>query len=262
MELVVEGFGKEYVIEVGEDDTTETMRQKVASATGLYEDSFSMGLGGKDEGEDINITALSAGDIIFLTKKPKYEAIAALRALGETNLTAERLKQVQDPKVASLLLQAEVATAIPNDFFGSGAVMRIAFSSVSDVDDNCASTLCLPALPCITEVGEKFFSWNTTLSTVDLTGLEAVTTIGHGFLSWCTAMSTIDLTGLQSVNSIGDSFLSGCWNMSYRPPISHFDWEQLPRRVLDDVESRSHRPPISHCDWGLLPPRVQHSDDG
>ena len=68
MELVVQGFGKEYVIEVGEDDTIATMRQKVASAAGLREDSFRMGFGGKDEGEDI--TQLSAGDIVVLTKVP------------------------------------------------------------------------------------------------------------------------------------------------------------------------------------------------
>ena len=70
MQLTVQGFGKtEYEIEVGEDDTTETMRQKVASAAGLAEDSFHMGFGGKDEGEDI--TELSAGDTIILTKTQK-----------------------------------------------------------------------------------------------------------------------------------------------------------------------------------------------
>ena len=53
MELTIQGLGKDFVIEVGEKDTTETMRQKVASATGLCEDSFRMGFGGKEEGEDI-----------------------------------------------------------------------------------------------------------------------------------------------------------------------------------------------------------------
>ena len=69
MELTIEGLGKDFVMEVGEKDTTETMRQKVASATGLCEDSFRMGFGGKEEGEDI--TELSAGDTVVLTKTMK-----------------------------------------------------------------------------------------------------------------------------------------------------------------------------------------------
>ena len=67
MDVTIKGCnGNSYVIEVGVDDTSETMRQKVASAVGLAEDSFHMGFGGKDEGDDI--TQLSAGDTIFLTK--------------------------------------------------------------------------------------------------------------------------------------------------------------------------------------------------
>ena len=70
MEVTVRGFDDNpYMIEVGEDDTTEKMRQKVACAVGLAEDSFHMGFGGKDEGEDI--TQLSAGDTIVLTKTMK-----------------------------------------------------------------------------------------------------------------------------------------------------------------------------------------------
>ena len=71
MELCVQGYDDDtkFVIEVGEKDTTETMRQKVASATGLCEDSFRMGFGGKEEGEDI--TELSAGDTVVLTKTTK-----------------------------------------------------------------------------------------------------------------------------------------------------------------------------------------------
>ena len=69
MELTIQGLGKDFVIEVGEKDTTETMRQKVASATELCEDSFRMGFGGKEEGEDI--TELSAGDTVVLTKTMK-----------------------------------------------------------------------------------------------------------------------------------------------------------------------------------------------
>ena len=214
MQLVVQGFSKEYVIEVGEDDTTATMRQKVASAEGLCEDSFRMGFGGKDEGEDIR--ELSAGETITLTKSLKYEAISALHALGETDITAERLGQVRDPQVASLLLQAEVATAIPDDFFSDGAsVTHIVFSYVSDADDNRGTTLHLPALPCVVAIGRSFFSNNCRrLSTVELSGLQSVTTIGDNFLYNCTALSTVDLSGLQSVTTIGDNFLYNCTALS------------------------------------------------
>ena len=95
MELTVRTFGKrQYTIEVGEDDTTEKLREKVASATGLCEDDFHMEFGG-EEVEDI--TQLSAGDTVVLTeaKAKKYEAIAALHALGERDITAGRL-QVPD----------------------------------------------------------------------------------------------------------------------------------------------------------------------
>ena len=70
MELTIKDCSNNlYVIEVGVDDTTETMRQKVATAAGLAEDSFHMGFGGKQEGEDI--TQLSAGDTVVLTKTKK-----------------------------------------------------------------------------------------------------------------------------------------------------------------------------------------------
>ena len=212
MELTIEGLGKDFVIEVGENDTTETMRQKVASATGLCENSFRMGFGGKEEGEDI--TELSAGDTVVLTKTMKYEAISALHALGETNITAERLQQVEDPKVASLLLQAEVATEIPEDFFSGSDVTRIGFSCVPNVDDNCGITLHLPALPCVTTIGDFFLSYCEALSEVDLTGLQAVTAIGYWFLYSCTSLSKVDLPGLQSVTTIGDFFLSYCEALS------------------------------------------------
>ena len=44
-------------------------------------------------GEGYDMTQLSAGDTIVLKKSMKYEALAALHALGETDLTAERLKK-------------------------------------------------------------------------------------------------------------------------------------------------------------------------
>ena len=114
MEVVIKDCADNlYVIEVGVDDTTETMRQKVASAVGLAEDSFHMGFGGKDEGDDI--TQLSAGDTIILTETMKFVARAALHALGE-DITAKRLETVEDAEVACLLLQAEVATVIPDKF--------------------------------------------------------------------------------------------------------------------------------------------------
>ena len=214
MELCVQGYDDDnkFVIEVGENDTTETMRQKVATATGLCEDSFRMGFGGKEEGEDI--TELSAGDSVVLTKTVKYEAISALHALGETDITAERLQQVEDPKVASLLLQAEVATEIPEKFFSGCDVTRIGFSCVPNVDDNCGITLHLPALPCVTTIGGGFLYNCTPLSEVDFTGLQAVTTIGDGFLSDCTTLSEVDFTGLQSVTTIGDYFLCNCKMLS------------------------------------------------
>ena len=169
MELIIQGLGKDFVMEVGVDDTVVTMRQKVASAVGLAEDSFHMGFGGKDEGEDI--TELSAGDTILLTNTLKYESIAALHALGETDITAETLEQVRDPKVASLLLQAKVASEIPKSFLSCSDVMSISFSCVPNVDDNCDITLHLPALSCVTTIGDHFLLCCETLSEVDLTGL-------------------------------------------------------------------------------------------
>ena len=217
MELSVQCWDKDFVIEVGDDDTTATLRKKVATATGLCEDSFHMGFGGKYEGEDI--TELSAGDKIVLTKTTKYEAIAALHALGETDITEKRLKEVTDPKVASLLLQAEVVAGIPNGFFfESATVTRIGSNCVSmdDVHDTSLpdTKLDLPALPFITAIRGSFLPMSTTLSCVDLTGLQAVTSIGDGFLTGCEALLTVDLTGLTSVTSIGDDFIAHCLILS------------------------------------------------
>ena len=220
MDVTIQGYDEtEHVIEVGEDDTTEALRRKVATATGLPEDSFHMGFGGKDEGEDI--TELSAGDKVVLTKTTKYKAIAALHALGETDITDERLKEVTDPKVASLLLQAEVVTAIPDSFFQRSAVTCIGSSCVSIVDDirdtslpHCDTTLDLPKLPFVTAIGNRFLTDCTMLSSVDLTGMQAVTSIGSHFLSNCKTLSTIDFTGMQAVTSIGDHCLYGCTALS------------------------------------------------
>ena len=72
MELNIEGFGgRTYVVDVDVDDTAKDLQQKVATAAGFAEDTFGMDFGGNGEGEDINITALSAGDTVVLTQTQK-----------------------------------------------------------------------------------------------------------------------------------------------------------------------------------------------
>ena len=67
MELNIEGFdGNMYVVDVDVDDTAKDLRRKVATAVGFAEDTFDMDFGGNGEGEDFNITALSAGDTVVL----------------------------------------------------------------------------------------------------------------------------------------------------------------------------------------------------
>ena len=191
MELCVQGYDDDtkFVIEVGEKDTTETMRQKVASATGLCEDSFRMGFGGKEEGEDI--TELSAGDTVVLTKTTKYESVEALRALGETDISEARLATVKDPEVASLLLQAEVATVIPNFFLREASFTRLDLSAVSVV----------------TRIQQRFLYGCASVETVDLSGLCNVTHIGKYCLSRCTSLRSLDVSGFTGVTVIGESFL-------------------------------------------------------
>ena len=225
MELTVRTFGKrQYAIEVGEDDTTEKLREKVASATGLCEDDFHMEFGG-EEVEDI--TQLSAGDTVVLTeakaKAKKYEAIAALHALGERDITAGRLRVVRDAEVATLLLQAEVATAIPDDFLQNSAVTSIDFSNVSVVGVigkgfiwQCRSLTAvdLSGLSSLTRIEDGFLSSCPALTTVNLTGLRAVTTIGAHFMYRCTALTTVDLSSLRSVTTIGAECLTDCTSLT------------------------------------------------
>ena len=119
MEICVESFdGEKYTVEVGVDDTTADIRRKVASAAELREDGFDMSFGGKLLAEGDDITQLSAGDTVVLTKtkSQKDDAIAALRDLGERELTSERLYGLTDPKLIHLFLQAEVVTEIPEGF--------------------------------------------------------------------------------------------------------------------------------------------------
>ena len=93
MDLTIEGWnGVQHVVELGEDDTPTDMRRKVASAVELPEDGFVMNFGCEAMGEGADMTQLSAGDKIVLTKSMKFEARAALHALGETDITAKRLK--------------------------------------------------------------------------------------------------------------------------------------------------------------------------
>ena len=116
MEICVKSFdGEKYTVEVGVDDTTADIRRKVASAAELREDGFDMSFGGKVLAEGDDITQLSAGDTVVLTKtkSQKDDAIAALRDLGETRLTSERFEGLRDPKLVHLFLQAEVVTEIP-----------------------------------------------------------------------------------------------------------------------------------------------------
>ena len=195
MDVNIKGFDRnEHVVEVGADDTVEGLRQKVASAVGLPEDGFCMSFGGEAMDEGYDMTQLSAGDTVVLTKVKKYEARAALHALGETDITAERLKTVEDPEVACLLLQAEVATVIPDWF--------LLKSSMTSLD--------LSAESVVTQIGHFFLYECTSLTSIDLSGLIHVTQIGIGFLSGCSSLCNLDLTPLSHVTKIEASFLSGC----------------------------------------------------
>ena len=72
MDVHFEDFrANRHTVEVGADDTAEHMRQKVASAMGLPEDSFCMRFGDEAMGEGYDMTQLSAGDTIDLTKSKK-----------------------------------------------------------------------------------------------------------------------------------------------------------------------------------------------
>ena len=219
MELTIKDCADNlYVIEVGVDDTTETMRQKVATAAGLAEDSFHMGFGGKQEGEDI--TQLSAGDTVVLTKTKKYEALAELHALGETDITAHKLKRVRDPVVACLLLQAEVATVIPNQF----------------LEDTSLTTLDLSAVSCVTEIGDYFLAGCSTLTSVNLSGLCNVTRIGEEFLSG-TGLTVLDLSPLSRITRIGERFLVSCARLTALDLTPLSNVTHIDEDFLSDCES-------------------------
>ena len=197
MEICVQSFdGEKYTVEVGVDDTTADIRRKVASAAELREDGFDMSFGGNVVTEEDGARQLSAGDTVVLTntKSQKNDAIAALRALGETELTPERFKDLADPSLVHLFLQAEVVTEIPCAFLGESEWRKLDLSGASVV----------------TKIHDQFLCGGYYLHTVDLSGWSNVTEIGSSFLQYCTALTKIDLSGWNSVTQIGIEFLHGC----------------------------------------------------
>ena len=244
MDLTIKDFDeKEHVVEVGVDDTLEHLRLKVASAAGLQEDSFQMIFRGEVLREEEGIKELSAGDTIMLVRTKKFAAIAALHALGETDLTKKRLATVKDPDVARLLLEAEVSTEIPHEFLRGSAITRFDLSAVSVVTEigynflnSCSeltevdlSGLCnvteigigffasvgrlesinLSGFGSVTKIGRAFFS-GSALRTVDLSVFRRVTVIDGGFLLRCNHLTSVDLSGLSNVTRVGDDFLKDC----------------------------------------------------
>ena len=213
MDLTIKGLnGAKHTVELGEDDTPAVMRRKVASAVGLPEDGFVMSFGGVAMDEGYDMTQLSAGDTIVLSTTTKMEARAALHALGETDITAERLKTVRDPEVACLLLQAEVATVIPDEFLYGASLTSLDLSAESVV----------------TQIGYNFLFDCTSLTSIDLSGLIHVTQIGYCFLLGCSDLCSLDFTPLSSLMEIGHSFLDGCsslrtLNFSPLSSVTHID---------------------------------------
>ena len=199
MDLNIKGFDtNQHTVEVGEDDTVEGLRRKVATAMGLPEDGFCMSFGDEAMGEGADMTQLSAGDTIILTKTKKQEAIAELHALGVTDITAEKLKSVRDPEVACLLLQAEVATIIPDYFLSCTSLTRLDLSAESIV----------------THIGNGFLADCTSLTSIELSGLGNVTQVGAGFLRNCRSLATLNLSPLSKVTKVGDSFFFGCVSLT------------------------------------------------
>ena len=220
MEVRVKGFGNEiYVVEVGVDDTAAHMRQKVASAVGLPEDGFGMSCGGEvvDEGD---VAYLS--EMVVLTMSAKQEAMASLRALGEVDITAERLWGAKDPKVACLLLQAEVATAIPHQFLATSSLTTLDLSAVSIVThvgdsflERCTSltSIDLSGLRSVTHIGDDFLSGCNSLATLDLSPLSTLTHLGRFSLGRCHSLTTLDLSSLSSLTQMGDNFATHCTSL-------------------------------------------------
>ena len=199
MDLTIERLnGVKDTVELGEDDTPAVMRRKVASAVGLPEDGFVMSFGGVAVDSGYDMTQLSAGDTVVLTMVTKQVARAALHALGETDITAERLESVEDPEVACLLLQAEVATVIPDMFLWKASLTSLDLSAESVV----------------TRIGDHFLKCCTSLTSIDLSGLIHVKHIGMGFLNKCRSLCSLDLSPLRNVIKINPyCFLDGCTSL-------------------------------------------------
>ena len=224
MDLTIKGLnGVKHTVELGEDDTPAVMRRKVASAVGLPEDGFVMSFGGEAMDEGYDMTQLSAGDTIELSTEKKVEARAALHALGERDITAERLVTVEDPEVACLLLQAEVATVIPNQFLAQTSLTALDLSAVSCVTEirdqflyGCISltSVDLSGMTRLTRIGSSFLDDCSSLTAVDLSPLRSVTHICTGFLQNCTSLTAVDLSPLRNVTQIGTSFLRNCTSLT------------------------------------------------
>ena len=246
MDLNIKGFDtNQHTVEVGEDDRVEGLRRKVASAMGLPEDSFCMSFGDEAMGEGADITQLSAGDTIILTKTKKQKAIAELHALGVTDITAKRLKRVMDPEVACLLLQAEVATVIPNYFLSRTSLTRLDLSAESIV----------------THIEDYFLRDCTSLTSLDLSGLSNVTQVGAGFIYNCSSLRTLDLSPLSNVmhirlffgsahfagncTSLTSIYLSGCSsvvsNEVRNGKLSKLVVEARPKRSRDESPEQSQK---------------------
>ena len=229
--VIVEGVdGVEHLIEVSVDDTVCDLRRKVASATKLPGNSFGMCFGDEVMGEGEDITQLSADSIVQKQTKEQV-AIAALDALGERNLTAARLAEVKDAKVACLLLQAGVATAIPHRFFSGAAFVSLDLSAVSGIASigdaflqECTSleVLDISGLTSVTSIGMQFLRGCKALKELDLTPLSKVTVIQGSFLYECTSLTQLDLSPFSGVTSFGGYFLKGCTSLKELdlPPLS------------------------------------------
>ena len=225
MEICVKtSDGEKYTVDVGVDDTIADIRQKVASAAELCEDSFDMSFGGKVLADGDDTTQLSAGDTVVLTKtkSQKDDAIAALRDLGETNLTTDRFKDLTDPMLIHLFLQAEVVTEIHSGFLSRGTFEELDLSgvrAVTQIDDyflySCTSltTLDVSGWNAVTHIGDYFLQCPS-LRTVDLSGWNNVTHIEDCFLSFCRDLRTVDLSGWSSVRQIGARFFYNCTSLT------------------------------------------------
>ena len=159
----------------------------------------------------------------YLTKTKKQEAIAELHALGVTDITAEKLKSVTDPEVACLLLQAEVATVIPNKFLSGTSLTRLDLSAesiVTHIGDwflaECTSltSVDISGLSNVTQVDAYFLSRCNSLTTLGLSSLSNVTQIHHSFLAGCTSLTNIDLSPLSKVTQVGACFLANCSSLT------------------------------------------------